>query len=176
MAAGALRRSAPGRRWAPTCSRSSRPPATRCATYPLLFAEVAAGKRCMALDLQGVHDRARCVELADRAPTSCWRATGPASPPASASGPEQLRAVNPKLVYVSVSGLGATGPLALVPGHDINYVAWSAALTHRNGTPPHELPLPIADLLRRHGRRPGRGGRVDAGRCAPARAPSSTWP
>lgn len=113
-------------------------------TYPLLFAEVAAGKRSIALDLKSEADRVRCVDLAAEADV-VLEGYRPGVAARLGVGPSQLMAVNPKLVYVSVSGLGATGPLALVPGHDINYVAWSAALTHRNGTPPHELPLPIAD-------------------------------
>jgi crotonobetainyl-CoA:carnitine CoA-transferase CaiB-like acyl-CoA transferase len=112
--------------------------------YPRLFDEVAAGKRSVALDLKSSPDRDRCVALAADADV-VLEGYRPGVASRLGVGPSELRAVNPRLVYVSVSGLGATGPLALAPGHDINYVAWSAALTHRNGTPPHDLPLPIAD-------------------------------
>ena len=43
-------------------------------------------------------------------------------------GPEKLRALNPKLVYVSVSGFGQTGPLAHRPAYDIIVQAMSGLM------------------------------------------------
>ncbi len=43
-------------------------------------------------------------------------------------GPEELLALNPKLVYGRVTGWGQTGPLAQAAGHDLNYIALSGAL------------------------------------------------
>ncbi len=43
-------------------------------------------------------------------------------------GPVALRAVNPKLVYVSVSGFGQTGPLAHLPAYDIIVQAMSGLM------------------------------------------------
>ena len=42
---------------------------------------------------------------------------------------ERLSDINPRIVYASVSGFGARGPLAQRPGHDINYLAMSGALS-----------------------------------------------
>lgn len=114
-------------------------------SYPRLFAQVAAGKRSIALDLKNPVDRARCLELAAEADI-VLEGYRPGVAARLGVGPEQLRAAKPALVYVSVSGLGATGPLSAAPGHDINYVAWSGALSHRDGSPPSDLPLPVADL------------------------------
>ena len=53
-------------------------------------------------------------------------------------GPEKLRALNPKLVYVSVSGFGQTGPLAHRPAYDIIVQAMSGlmeATGEPNGAP-----------------------------------------
>lgn len=57
-----------------------------------------------------------------------------------------LRALNPGLIYCSLSGYGASGPLAQVAGHDANYLAGSGVL-HRNG---QDAPVfydpPLADV------------------------------
>ena len=41
---------------------------------------------------------------------------------------ETLRAVNPRLVYCSLSGWGQTGPYAPLSGHDLNYIARNGLL------------------------------------------------
>lgn len=43
-------------------------------------------------------------------------------------GPDELLARNPALVYTRVTGYGQDGPLAQVPGHDINYISVAGAL------------------------------------------------
>lgn len=43
-------------------------------------------------------------------------------------GPNELLAVNPRLVYGRMTGYGQEGPLASVPGHDINYISIAGAL------------------------------------------------
>lgn len=55
----------------------------------------------------------------------------------------------PRLIYVSLTGYGQTGPMALLPGHDVNYLATGGAiaLSGRVGEPPaHAFGLPAADL------------------------------
>jgi crotonobetainyl-CoA:carnitine CoA-transferase CaiB-like acyl-CoA transferase len=63
-------------------------------------------------------------------------------------GYESLAAVNPRLVYCSLSGYGQDGPYSQRPGHDINYMAIAGALGltgHRDGPP--VLPgVQVADL------------------------------
>jgi crotonobetainyl-CoA:carnitine CoA-transferase CaiB-like acyl-CoA transferase len=44
----------------------------------------------------------------------------------------RLRAVNPRLIYCSINGYGASGPMAVAAGHDNNYLALAGVL-HRNG-------------------------------------------
>jgi len=41
---------------------------------------------------------------------------------------ETLRAINPRLVYCSLSGWGQSGPYAQVSGHDLNYIARNGLL------------------------------------------------
>ena len=61
---------------------------------------------------------------------------------------ESLRAVNPKLVYASISGYGQTGPWRERPGHDVNYVAAAGALAFPGQwlKAPARSSLPIADM------------------------------
>jgi crotonobetainyl-CoA:carnitine CoA-transferase CaiB-like acyl-CoA transferase len=55
-------------------------------------------------------------------------------------GYDALRAVNPALVYCSLSGFGAGGPLEREAGHDINYLGRAGVL---DGAPP---PVQVGDL------------------------------
>jgi crotonobetainyl-CoA:carnitine CoA-transferase CaiB-like acyl-CoA transferase len=61
---------------------------------------------------------------------------------------EELSALNPRLIYVSVSFAGQTGPYAQRAGHDPAALALAGALSRLNGTPTPTLPgLQVADVL-----------------------------
>jgi alpha-methylacyl-CoA racemase len=60
-------------------------------------------------------------------------------------GPDELSAVNERLVYARMTGWGQTGPLASTAGHDINYIALSGAL--HSATRQGSTPMPPANLL-----------------------------
>lgn len=61
------------------------------------------------------------------------------------AGYGELSAINPRLVYCSVTGYGQTGPMAQRAGHDINYLAIAGAL----GTfgPAGQPPVPPLNLV-----------------------------
>lgn len=63
-------------------------------------------------------------------------------------GYEALRAINPRLIYVSITGYGQTGPYRDRAGHDINYLAISgiAAQTGRKDSGPLPLGVQVADV------------------------------
>src|SRR5690606_4816357 len=63
-------------------------------------------------------------------------------------GYQALKAINPRLIYVSITGYGQTGPCRERAGHDINYLALSglAACTGRRDSGPVPPGVPIADL------------------------------
>ncbi|WP_416833036.1 MAG: CaiB/BaiF CoA transferase family protein [Erythrobacter sp.] len=59
-------------------------------------------------------------------------------------GPDELLALNPRLVYARMTGWGQDGPLAHAAGHDINYIAITGALAAvgkagETATPPQNL-------------------------------------
>jgi alpha-methylacyl-CoA racemase len=63
-------------------------------------------------------------------------------------GYEALKAINPKLIYVSITGYGQTGPFKDRAGHDINYLALAglASYTGRADSGPLPLGMQVADI------------------------------
>jgi alpha-methylacyl-CoA racemase len=59
-----------------------------------------------------------------------------------------LKAINPRLIYVSITGYGQTGPYKDRAGHDLNYLAISgiASYTGRRDTGPLPLGIQAADI------------------------------
>ena len=64
-------------------------------------------------------------------------------------GYEAARAVNPRIIYVSVTGYGQTGPYAHLAGHDLNYIAHAGVLGMTGDNPAQAPAVPgvqIADI------------------------------
>ena len=63
-------------------------------------------------------------------------------------GYDELREVNPRIIYCSITGYGQTGPLSLRAGHDINYMARAgiAAAAGRRDQGPSLYNFQIADV------------------------------
>ena len=63
-------------------------------------------------------------------------------------GYEALRAINPKLIYVSITGYGQTGPYKDRAGHDINYLALAGLASHTGRADSGTFPLgmQVADI------------------------------
>ena len=61
---------------------------------------------------------------------------------------EDLRRVNPHLIYCSLTGYGQTGPLRDAAGHDINYMSRSGIISHagRADSGPSLMNFQIADI------------------------------
>jgi alpha-methylacyl-CoA racemase len=59
-----------------------------------------------------------------------------------------LKAINPRLIYVSITGYGQTGPYKDRAGHDINYLALAgiASYTGRRDSGPLPLGVQLADI------------------------------
>jgi crotonobetainyl-CoA:carnitine CoA-transferase CaiB-like acyl-CoA transferase len=87
-------------------------------------------------------------------------------------GFEALSAINPRLIYCSVSFAGQTGPLAGRAGHDPAALALAGALSRLNGTPTPTLPgAQVADVPMRRSPSWWRCRRAPH----PALASMSTW-
>ncbi len=112
--------------------------------YAQLFAGLHADKRSLVADLKTDAGRAQVLDLAAGADVVV-EGFRPGVADRLGVGHEAVRAVNPSVIYCSVSGLGQDGPLAQVPGHDLNYVAWAGVLAPEGG-PPVEPAVPVADL------------------------------
>ena len=115
-------------------------------TFPDIFRDVASHKGSVVLDLRSDAGHTRALELAARADVFCegWR---PGVADRLGVGYEHVRAVNPSIIYCSVSGYGQTGALTALPGHDVNYQALAGAVTRAGAAEDPGIPkVPIADL------------------------------
>lgn len=131
-------------------------------------------KRSLAIDLRQPASReivARLVRQADILVEN-FR---PGVADSMGIGWESAAALNPRLIYLSISAFGRTGPIAQYPGTDpvVQAMSGVVSLTGERGGAPVLVGLPIADftasmvavqaallgLLARH--RTGRGQRVD---------------
>ena len=143
--------------------------------YPGLFAAINEGKRSVELDLKDADGRARALELAAQADVLV-EGFRPGVLARLGLDEAAVRARNPGIVYCSISGYGQHDPRAALPGHDVNYQAWSGALTPEGGTATNGPTAPD----RRPGRRAHRRLRDLRRRAGPdrpaARAPTSTSP
>ena len=64
-------------------------------------------------------------------------------------GYDELKAINPKIIYCAITGYGQTGPMALRAGHDINYMSRSGIISAagRKETGPALFNFQIADVV-----------------------------
>ena len=64
-------------------------------------------------------------------------------------GEEELRVLNPRLIYASLSGFGADGPMSGVPGYDLIVQAWGGlmSITGMPAGEPTKVGVAIIDLV-----------------------------
>jgi crotonobetainyl-CoA:carnitine CoA-transferase CaiB-like acyl-CoA transferase len=113
-------------------------------SMPDLFDLLGAHKRSIVLDLKSDAGRRRCLELAAECDVFV-ESYRPGVADRLGVGYETVSARNPAIVYCSITGFGAFGPLAQVPGHDVNYLAYTGTLSP-DGRPPHQPTVPLGDL------------------------------
>jgi len=88
---------------------------------------VYRGRPTLVVDLKREQDRDRVLRIAESA-DALIEGFRPGVMERLGLGPDVLLARNPRLVYGRVTGYGQDGPLASVPGHDINYISIAGVL------------------------------------------------
>lgn len=117
------------------------------AILPELFEAVNRNKRSVVLDLKSEAGR-REVEGIARWADVVIETFRPGVADRIGIGFDALAAMNPQLVYCSLSGYGQDGPWRDKPGHDLNYLAAAGALAFSGswGGKPARSSVPIADI------------------------------
>lgn len=94
----------------------------------VLFQAINRGKKSVTLDLKSPEGRDIFLRLAAGA-DAVIEQFRPGVAKRLGIDYESVRARNPKIAYVSLTGYGQTGPLAGEAGHDLNYMARSGLLS-----------------------------------------------
>ncbi|MDX2009048.1 MAG: CaiB/BaiF CoA-transferase family protein [Myxococcaceae bacterium] len=112
-----------------------------------LFLALNRNKRSLTLDLKSPEGVSALKRLAARYDVLV-ESFRPGVMDKLGVGFEALAKENPRLIYCSISGYGATGPDRLKAGHDLNYIARSGALAYGGvaGGPPAMPGVQMADI------------------------------
>lgn len=107
------------------------------------FEAMNRGKRSVALDIREAGDKARLLELVAGADVF-MEGFRPGKLARQGLGPADLAALNPGLIYCSITGYGQDGPYRDRPAHDLTFQGIAGALEERldghvTGLPPSIL-------------------------------------
>jgi CoA:oxalate CoA-transferase len=115
---------------------------------PVMFEAENRGKRDLCLDLKAAGGRDALLKVATWADVFV-EGFRPGVTDRLGIGFPAVAEVNPKIIYASISGFGASGPNRDLPGHDFQYLSYAGAI------PPPEAyfaadyvptTLPVADM------------------------------
>ena len=111
------------------------------------FSALNRGKRSLSLDLGGPNDRATMIRLVEAADVLLENFR-PGVLAKLGLSYDALNAVNPRLVYCSVTGFGQTGPSAKRGAFDVTVQAESGLMSVTGDDPgePVKCGVPVADL------------------------------
>ena len=93
----------------------------------LMHLHISRGKKSITIDLRNEEGKAVFLDLV-RGAHAIVEAMRPGGLAKLGLGYEELRAVNPKLVWCTISGYGMTGPYKDLPSHGIAYDTWAGAV------------------------------------------------
>jgi alpha-methylacyl-CoA racemase len=116
-------------------------------TQSVNFALLNRGKKSIVVDLKDTQDRERLKPLIARADVLVEQFR-PGVMDRLGLDYASVSAINPRIVYCSITGYGQTGPKRDVAAHDVNYIAESGLLSLSMGSPAHPVlpPALIADI------------------------------
>ena len=132
------------RGWGPPWTEPDDPSTRPTSTY---FESVNRGKRSVALDLAEQGDHEAAIELARRADVFVENFR-PGALEQFGLGYEQVKAINPGIIYVSITGFGRAGGADLM-GYDflVQAVGGLMSVTGEPGGPPTKVGVALVDVL-----------------------------
>ena len=112
------------------------------------FLCVNRNKKSVTVDLKSQEGVALLRRLADRADVLIENFR-PGAMERLDLGEKDLRATNPRLIYASLSGFGADGPMSDAPGYDLIVQAWGGlmSITGQAEGEPSKVGVAIIDLV-----------------------------
>jgi len=112
-----------------------------------MFAVLNRGKKSLVLDLKSEAERSQLVPLLERADILVEQFR-PGVMARLGLGYDAVKAINPKLIYCSITGYGQSGARADEAGHDLNYIGYTGLLALNPGPvdKPVVPPALIADI------------------------------
>ncbi|MFK7926060.1 MAG: CaiB/BaiF CoA transferase family protein [Bacteroidia bacterium] len=93
-----------------------------------LFHQLNHNKQLVEIDYNEAFGKAAVLEMLQNADVLIEQFR-PGAMDAWGLGYEAIKAVNPAIVYVSITGYGQTGPLKDEAGHDFNYLAYAGIMS-----------------------------------------------
>jgi crotonobetainyl-CoA:carnitine CoA-transferase CaiB-like acyl-CoA transferase len=114
--------------------RRSGVPVDKAGEFSALFISSNRGKRSLSIDIKSDAGRDVLAKLVARADVVVQNFR-PGAMERLGLGPEQLRARDPRLIYVSISGVGETGPYAKKRVYDPIIQGLSGFATSRRPAP-----------------------------------------
>lgn len=126
--------------------RTGSPPETR-SVFPGLFELVNRNKKSLTLNLKSDEGKAIVSKIISRSDVFL-EGFRPGVAERLGIGYEQVKVINPSIIYCSISGFGQSGPYRDRVGHDINYLSLAGvlALPGQPDTPPSRPGIPVVDL------------------------------